>query len=256
MRRRLQTILAAVVAALAVAAPARAITFGTVDGNLHPNVGALVADFGGTKYAICSGTLVSPTVFLTAGHCTTGLTRVWVTFDSQIDLQGPSGASLLAGTAHTHPLYGTPSTSEPYDIGVVVLDRQVRRITPASLPSAGMLDRIPKPTLRSSTFVTVGYGVARDSKTGGPLALFDDGKRRYATQSFSNLLASWLDLSQNPATGNGGTCYGDSGGPHLLGSAVVSLTVTGDAWCRASDRTYRLDTPVPRAFLAGFVTLP
>jgi hypothetical protein len=62
----------------------------------------------------------------------------------------------------------------------------------------------------------------------------------------------------NPSTGNGGTCYGDSGGPHFLGDSdtVVSLTVTGDAWCRATDVTYRLDTESARAYLSEFVDLP
>ena len=64
----------------------------------------------------------------------------------------------------------------------------------------------------------------------------------------------------NPSTGSGGTCYGDSGGPHFLGDSnlVVSITVTGDAPCRATDVTYRLDTPWARAFLGQFpgVSLP
>jgi secreted trypsin-like serine protease len=64
----------------------------------------------------------------------------------------------------------------------------------------------------------------------------------------------------NEATGNAGTCYGDSGGPHFLGGAtsnlIVSITVTGDAVCKATDVTYRLDTPSARGFLASFVSLP
>jgi hypothetical protein len=36
----------------------------------------------------------------------------------------------------------------------------------------------------------------------------------------------------------------------------VALTVTGDAVCRATDKTYRLDTKAARAFLSGYVTLP
>jgi hypothetical protein len=60
----------------------------------------------------------------------------------------------------------------------------------------------------------------------------------------------------NQATGDGGTCYGDSGGPHFLGSVVVSVTVTGDVWCKATDKTYRVDTKPARDFLAGFVRLP
>ncbi|HKI22367.1 MAG TPA: hypothetical protein VKA24_03010 [Gaiellaceae bacterium] len=64
----------------------------------------------------------------------------------------------------------------------------------------------------------------------------------------------------NPSTGSGGTCYGDSGGPHFLGgmtsSLLVSLTVTGDAMCRATDLTYRLDTYVAQEFLSPFGLVP
>ena len=67
-----------------------------------------------------------------------------------------------------------------------------------------------------------------------------------------------LSSEMNPSTGNGGTRYGDSGGPHFLGDTdmVVSLTVTGDAWCRATDVTYRLDTDSARSYLSQFVDLP
>jgi hypothetical protein len=60
----------------------------------------------------------------------------------------------------------------------------------------------------------------------------------------------------NVSTGDGGTCYGDSGGPHYLGNVVVAVTVTGDAYCKATDKDYRVDTSQARAFLAGYLTLP
>jgi len=82
----------------------------------------------------------------------------------------------------------------------------------------------------------------------------------YALQSALNLEKAWLLLSMNPSTGSGGTCYGDSGGPHFLGGVesnlIVSITITGDAMCRATDKTYRLDTKAARDFLDDFVTLP
>jgi hypothetical protein len=63
----------------------------------------------------------------------------------------------------------------------------------------------------------------------------------------------------NEATGDAGTCYGDSGVPHLLGgetsNLIVSVTVTGDAVCKATDRTYRIDTPAAGDFLDEFVGL-
>ncbi len=62
----------------------------------------------------------------------------------------------------------------------------------------------------------------------------------------------------NEALGDGGTCYGDSGGPNFLGSTTVlaATTITGDAVCRATNVIYRLDTPAARTFLARYVTLP
>lgn len=72
----------------------------------------------------------------------------------------------------------------------------------------------------------------------------------------------WLRLSQNDATGDSGTCFGDSGGPNFFGSGadetkiVAGVTSTGDAMCLSTNTTYRVDTPEARAFLGQYVTLP
>jgi len=83
---------------------------------------------------------------------------------------------------------------------------------------------------------------------------------RLPTARLLDQLKAWLPLSMNPSTGNGGTCYGDSGGPHFLGGLdsdlIASITITGDAWCRASDKTDRVDTPAARDFLDDYVALP
>ena len=100
----------------------------------------------------------------------------------------------------------------------------------------------------------------RDIKTTVPNAFYFDSQRRYATQFFLSLEPAWLNLSENPSTGSGGTCYGDSGGPHFLGGTTsnlqVAITVTGDTACRATDKTYRLDTASARRFLGTYVPLP
>ena len=264
--RRLLLALAAVAAASALAVvPAGAITFGQFDGNLHPEVGALIADIGpnGEPDVLCSGSLISPTVFLTAAHCTAylesiGISDVWVTFDPAFH---PGSSRLVPGRYVTDPAYngyaGPGGLSNPNDLAVVVLSRAITNVRPARLPTAGLLDSIG---LRSQTFTAVGYGTVRDVKTTGPNAFYFDAVRRYVTQSFLSLQPSWLTLDMNPSTGSGGTCYGDSGGPHFLGGPTsdleVSITVTGDASCRATDKTYRLDTPSARAFLGAYVSLP
>ncbi len=113
-------------------------------------------------------------------------------------------------------------------------------------------------TLKDQRFTAVGYGTVRNDKTGGPHSLYWEGARRFVTQGFNALTGSWLKLSENPSTGSGGTCYGDSGGPHFLGDTkmVVALTVTGDYNCRSTDVDYRVDTPSARDFLKDYVSLP
>ena len=249
---------------------AQAITFGQPDGDLHPNVGALVADWDEESPGpdiFCSGTLIAPTVFLTAAHCTAsleadGITEVWVTFASDYDEDAASPAGLIAGTPVSHPEFGTGGASDTHDIAVVLLEQAPAGITPAQLPTAGLLDQLKAShQLRTQTFTAVGYGTVREEKTGGPHGFLDsEGVRMYALQSALNLENAWLLLSMNPSTGSGGTCYGDSGGPHFLGGVesnlIVSITITGDAMCRATDKTYRLDTEAARDFLDDFVTLP
>ena len=73
---------------------------------------------------------------------------------------------------------------------------------------------------------------------------------------------SWLRISMNPARGDGGTCYGDSGGPNFLGAGaaetniVAATTITGDFMCRGTNVDYRMATPPARAFLGQYVALP
>jgi hypothetical protein len=82
----------------------------------------------------------------------------------------------------------------------------------------------------------------------------------FSFSSFNALSPAFLRLSQNPATGDGGTCFGDSGGPNFMmvdGRRILAaITITGDAVCRATNVTYRLDIPSARDFLAPHVTLP
>jgi secreted trypsin-like serine protease len=265
LRRRLAA-LAAVVGMAMAAGPAGAITFGHPDGTLHPEVGALLADYDPDSPGpdlLCSGTLIAPTVFLTASHCTAYLESqdiapddVWVTFAPSYDEDSTSMAGLISGTYHTNPLYASGGESNTYDIATVVLDSSPG-VTPATLPHVGLLNELKASgAIYESTFTAVGYGTVRAIKTTGPNALFFDGVRRYALQTFLSLQKAWLTLDMNPSTGSGGTCYGDSGGPHFLGGVnsdrIVSVTVTGDAVCRATDTTYRIDTPWAREFLEQF----
>ena len=241
--------IAAVLGALVAPASAAAITNGSPDGEGHPNVGGLVAEeaYSDGTWIYCSGTLISPTVFLTAAHCQEG-DRVRVTFDSAYK----DGDRVYAGTFHADPLYNG-SQSDPHDIAVVVLDR-APRLTPARLPAANSLSSLPNDQL----FTSVGYGAYEVTNSpGGHQYLYDD-VRMVATGTLNSINPAWLRISMNPSTGNGGTCYGDSGGPNFLGrtDVVAATTITGDAVCRSTNVVYRLDTSSARSFLASYVTLP
>jgi secreted trypsin-like serine protease len=248
--RRLIT-LAAVMAALTAVSPAGAITNGTADGNRHPNVGGLVSStqFSDGTWLYCSGTLISPTVFLTAAHCGEDGERVGVTFDTAYQ----AGDKVYSGTFEADPLYNQ-SQSDPHDIAVVVLDKAVRGITPAKLPTANSLSNLSG----SQQFTSVGYGAYEVTNgPGGHQYLYDD-VRMVATGTLNSTNPSWLRISMNPSTGNGGTCYGDSGGPNFLGTTqiIAAITITGDAVCRSTNVDYRLDTQSARTFLGQYVALP
>jgi hypothetical protein len=135
-----------------------------------------------------------------------------------------------------------------------VLEHAVKGITPATLPKANSLSSLSG----SQQFTSVGYGAYEVTNgPGGHQYLYND-VRGVATGTLNSTNKSWLRISMNPSTGNGGTCYGDSGGPNFLGSTgiVAAVTITGDAVCRSTNVDYRLDTASARAFLSPYVTLP
>lgn len=264
-------------AALLVVGGAGAITFGTKDTGTppkYPQVGALIAAFDpaepGVPKLICSGTLIretpgssSSSTFLTAAHCVDFLppaTPVFVTFDPEFQDGNPTGAHLIPGVYTADEEFACCGFSDFHDMAIVELSET--RTGAAKLPTRNFVNTLS----RSQRYTAAGYGLVRETKTGGPNAFFFDGVRRYVGQSFNALNKHWLRLSMNPSTGSGGTCFGDSGGPHFVGDVaqtagaastkIVSLTVTGDAVCRATDVTYRLDTDSAREFLGRFVTLP
>ncbi len=236
---------------LALAVPAYAITYGELDGNRHPNVGGLVAAkaYSDGTWLYCSGTLVAPTVFVTAAHCDEGTARVTVTFDPDYQAGDPT----YTGTWSADPLYGQQQ-NDPHDLAVVVFDKPIKGIVPARLPAADALANLSG----SQAFTSVGYGAYQvTNEPGGHQYLYND-VRMVAVGTLNSINPAWLRISMNPAKGDGGTCYGDSGGPNFLGTTdiLAATTITGDAICRSTNVTYRLDTSSARAFLGQFVTLP
>jgi hypothetical protein len=195
----------------------------------------------------CSGVLVSPRVFLTAGHCTQAALAAGGAYVVFGDDASPVAWSPLHGVATTDPAYGHDS-SDPHDLGVVVLDSPAG-VTPATLPARGGADALAKNGVAP---VSVGFGYSqRQKKT----VYVYDGLRHSAAIPVVSQTSTLLRLG---ASSTEQLCFGDSGGPQYLpGTAtIVSVTSGGGPACDGTATATRLDTASARTFLAPFVALP
>ncbi len=256
--------LVAVLAAAVVALPASAITDGSPDGDAHPYVGLMVAQDGdGNPLWRCSGTLISPTLFLTAGHCTEAPAKhaeIW--FDADVESGIPANGYPLtgeaSGTPYTHPEYD-PNAFYLHDLGVVVLDTPVVMDEYGVLPALDQLDALKSGKVKKDTFFTaVGYGL---QKAFPDAASWKDVALRVRMVSHPRLIQintgytgdGSIILSNNANTG--GTCFGDSGGPNFLGDSNVVAGVTSfgkNGTCAGQGGVYRVDRADDLDWLAAF----
>ena len=240
-----------------IPAPAQAITWGTLDGNGHPYVGAIVVVRDGVDHEFCSGSLLSPHVFLTAGHCALPLEQyvpagvVFVSFAP--DFMAPGADRHLVVAAIPNPEYHWGPTSDPHDNGVLIFRDAVTNVGYTTLAPKDYLDGLlASGVIKDTRFINVGYG---SNQTG-----IVSGDRQLSYSSYMNLHKAWLYMSQNNKTGNGGTCYGDSGGPTFVkdsatGNLFQVTTVShGDAACKSTNINYRTDIESSLAFFTYVVT--
>jgi secreted trypsin-like serine protease len=249
--------------AAATATPAAAIRYGEPDNGEHPYVGIMIAnDENGTPLWRCSGTLVSPTHFLTAGHCTFGATTATVWFEEDLRDAGALGYPLggetsYTGTAFTHPAYDD-AAFYLNDLGMVVLDEPVVLDEYGALPELGYFDQFfVKRGQNKQLFTAVGYGLQRNMPSGSGLTEAERVRLQATLQiinqdsAFGEKKAGNSVLFTNNAA-SGGTCNGDSGGPIFVAGSNVVAAVTSygiNARCAGTGGGYRVDTADDLAWL-------
>jgi len=274
--RKAVTVSVFVLFALAVlATPVFAITGNWVEDNDHPFVGLVVFyNADGEFIWRCSGSLLDPTTFLTAGHCADTAegavtARVYfqqdagVNYDPVTEVDPVTGypefcAAGTLGTlcATSDELYnygfanfaGFPNT---HDAGLVILDQPITMSEYGELPAAGILDDLGRARgTRDTLFTVSGYGLSYRTNDHDPLPNISFRERLMAASTLVNLNSANNDgfnlQTQGNGSGRGGTCSGDSGGPVFLGgpdsNVIVAVTSFGlNALCRGTDFAYRVD---------------
>jgi secreted trypsin-like serine protease len=273
MRGRFRTfalLIAALLLLAATVAPAGAITEGEPDGDGHPAVVLIIMDVGGSPAFRCTGTLLSPTMVLTAGHCTgepgdfTGL-RIFTEADVQngtnnYPFGGPN--SIEAKRWAAHPAY-TNAAFFLHDVGMIELKKPFKLDGSdyGVLPARDSLDSLVPV---NTTFTSVGYGLQRiagDPQSPNAKPPFEGQRiRMYANPRLLQINTGFTGdfsmlLSNNHSTG--GTCFGDSGGPNYLGDTNVVAGVTSfglNNSCGGTGGVFRVDRSDVLQFVSDFMS--
>jgi V8-like Glu-specific endopeptidase len=236
-------LLGIVVIVLALAAPAAAILNGKPD-TAHPYVGILVTRIDGQRVPVCSGFLVTSTTFVTAAHCVDDLGDLpaLVSFEGRFTPSSP----VVTGTAVPNPDFD-PSSADMHDLAVILLGTPVTNLGHARLPVANRLASAD----RKDPLTLVGYGADGFVQgSGKPFPNYE------LVRSFGESRISKVEKTGFNLRMQAGICFGDSGGPVLLGDTNLVVGVASfvnNGRCAGNAFAYRLDTAESLDFLAPYL---
>jgi len=211
--KKLRLALLGVVATLLMtAAPASAITYGEPDAGEHPYVGFMIF-FDPTEpgWFSCSGTLLSPTVFLTAGHCT-NLGASWSA--------SPGGAQIGTRAGTSFPVN---------DYGIV------RYTSTISNPGSVNLYNGSSRDITGSGNVFNGQSLCRSGSTTGLRC----GSVTGTSVTVNYAQGPVYDTIRTNICAEGG----DSGGSLFGGSIAYGLTSGGSGNCSSGGTTFFQKVP-------------
>jgi Trypsin len=263
MRRALTASIALAAVVLAGQSSVRAITGNFVKDFEHPFVGlAVFYDAHGAFSHRCSGSLLSPHVFLTAGHCVADVSsaRVYFQQDAGAHYDPNTQRDPITGypddcftqpctTGHTLISFGYPAGfPNTKDAGLIILDHAITLAEYGALAESGALNRLAtRRGQQNILFTDSGYGLSYTN----PAIATSFRERLMVTTKLDNLTSALNDgfnvqTSNSPGIG-GGTCFGDSGGPLFYGGStsntIVGITSFGLSakTCAGTDFAFRTD---------------
>jgi len=190
-------------------------------GGKWPDTAALL--FGGTQE--CTGTLVAPTVVITAGHCVSDGAPDQVLLGTN-SLLNPGGAGEVI---NVKAFFEYPNSWNTVDAGILVLEKE-SKVTPRAIASGwAKLD-----IANAASIELVGYGT---TDRNGTVSTDNLMEAQTTITDFNCSASSGCNTGAQPdgELGAGGmgvdTCPGDSGGPLYLltpyGQFVAGITSRG-----------------------------
>lgn len=225
---------------------------GVLDGNGHPSVGSIFGqlDAGPSCNAQvidgCQGVLIAPRVFVSTGDCIDlfgnaanygyNLTAIWVSFS-------PGNPFDCSTAVRVQAFYINPFDETLHDpagnVGVFIFETDAP-VTPATLPTAGEVDGLP----RDTDFTAVSY-------------MGSNWPSDYQRRAFPNTLKVVDPDTFTLHESDRGCVDNLEAGGGFIGSTmeVAGIKLSGGHGCKAGEYL-RLDTAIIRSFLANYVTLP